>query len=1162
MRKIILLIMAVALVVMMVSAPSFAKETAKEAKLLRDRALAKTTDLSGQWQILNINNLWTWVENNGESNHSPNGDNGVYYPRGSCWAIYKDGFKWGGMCYTDENFTQGAPYSQTIRMGGNDYGDGTVPGWIEGMGATAARVDPGLDECRVWRIRRDYASMTDVEMRQDAAEYFEDWGNPAAVGDDLIQDIADQYAKDWENWPVDLGAPYIDRNGNGVYDAPPAFGENFTVDSLIAQGWDEPGIAGADPNSPADQVLWNAYNDLDRQVILDLEGSEPMGLEIQRTVWGYKRTDALGSLYFSKYKFINKGGVDIAGDGATKGSFYIDSMYVAQWSDPDLGEYSEDLLGCDTLLSLGYVYNGNAIDAEYRAVGQVVPAAGYDFLQGPIVDGEAGDRAVFDLKYVEGKKNLPMTAFAWFSAGSPISDPGSNYDGGKEWYRMYQGWQPSFPAYKYYPLPPGADNTHFPLSGDPVTQTGLLDGLGEDYSFPPGDRRLLLCSGPFQMKPGDVQECVVGFVAGQGADRFSSVAVMKYNDDFVQNTYDALFQVAKAPAAPRVNVAALDQKIVLDWGSDLQNVKDIETKVSQHGNYEFEGYNVYQFPLASSSLSEAVRVATFDLLSDPTVILNRGFDASSGQILDIPIQFGSNSGITRYLEVERDYVLDKDKIFNGQEYFFGVTAYSHSKVEGFLPTVLESQPQVMRCVPQKTFGTEYTHALGDTISENYVHDGPSDGDVFPIVIDGTVLTGDDYKVTFTDNDSDGVTEWTLTNLTTGTVLLKDQLNQTGDNNYSITEGFQLRVLGAPLSFKNFLVTAHAGGVQDPPLQGAQDWGGFPVEYTGRVNQSNGTGWFMHGGGAGDGSYSTMLSRCIRGSGWDYLIPNDFEYRFTGMGQDNYAWAAYTSGSLIEVPFEFWDITRNVRMIPWFYDYDENEAWGIHANDHPGSGGTNDPYTDWIYPHLPLDNTPGQGSAGYDAWLAAAQAHSDYANSPGDDVGAEIMGRNVWFSWNGGDVADGTLDAVAETEIEVGTVVQMITTKPNSVVDSFTFTATAPTSNLAMQETDVDRISVFPNPYYAFNPAETGKFDTFVTFAGLPPAKCTIRIFNLAGQLVRKIEKDDNTEFVRWELQNHDRLPVASGMYIAHIEAELPAGGEGTKILKFAVIQEQEILNVY
>jgi len=73
----------------------------------------------------------------------------------------------------------------------------------------------------------------------------------------------------------------------------------------------------------------------------------------------------------------------------------------------------------------------------------------------------------------------------------------------------------------------------------------------------------------------------------------------------------------------------------------------------------------------------------------------------------------------------------------------------------------------------------------------------------------------------------------------------------------------------------------------------------------------------------------------------------------------------------------------------------------------------------------------------------------------------------------------------------------------------------------------------------------------------------VRIFNLAGQLVRVLDKDDNAQFLRWDLTNADNFPVASGMYIAYLELTMPADGSTmTKVLKLAIIQEQEILDVY
>ncbi|HXG01578.1 MAG TPA: hypothetical protein VNL69_12350, partial [Bacteroidota bacterium] len=575
------------------------------------------------YQVLNINNLWSWARSDGQSNHSPTADDGMYFPRGTKWVIYQDGFMWGGKPTLDSTYTV-PPATQPIRTGGATYNIGTQAGWIEGFGANATPADPALDAVRIYRIRRDYKEMSETELRRDAAEFYEKLITDVTQAD--IDFIRNQYEKDWREWPVDRGAPYIERNGQPGYQAPPL---TATAKELIEQNLDEPGVAGADPNSPADQVIWTVFNDLNRSLTLGLYGSEPLGLEIQMTMWGYKRTDAMGNLYFKRYRIINKGGAEVA--PGVRGSFYIDSMYVAQWSDPDLGAFGDDLCGSDSVRSLGFVYNGNAIDTEFRKFNLPPPAVGYDFLAGPIVQSPS-DSAVFNFKYRRGYKNLPLTSFAYFSAGSGISDPPFTYEGTLRWWRMLQGYvpDPSTSPWRLYPSGP-YPQSKYPLSGDPVTGSGFIDGLGTTYSFAPGDRRIVLNSGPFRLAPGDTQEVVVGTVAGLGSDRKSSISVMKFNDQFVQNTFNALFQVPKPPVAPDVKVSELDGQVILEWGSNLTRVNEIENTINQPGAYKFEGYNVYQLPSRSSRLSEGRRIATFDLPTDPSVVLDLQFDPNSGQ---------------------------------------------------------------------------------------------------------------------------------------------------------------------------------------------------------------------------------------------------------------------------------------------------------------------------------------------------------------------------------------------------------------------------------------------------------------------------------------------------------------------------------------------------
>jgi hypothetical protein len=132
---------------------------------------------------------------------------------------------------------------------------------------------------------------------------------------------------------------------------------------------------------------------------------------------------------------------------------------------------------------------------------------------------------------------------------------------------------------------------------------------------------------------------------------------------------------------------------------------------------------------------------------------------------------------------------------------------------------------------------------------------------------------------------------------------------------------------------------------------------------------------------------------------------------------------------------------------------------------------------------------------------------------------------------------------------------------NTANDVFAFSTAGmqTTSDANLAKADVDRINVFPNPYYGFNTSEISRLNKYMTFNHLPATGATIRIFTLAGLLVRKIDHTNGTQFERWDLRNTNNLPVASGIYIAHID--MPDMGK-TKILKIAIVQEEQVLPVY
>ena len=109
---------------------------------------------------------------------------------------------------------------------------------------------------------------------------------------------------------------------------------------------------------------------------------------------------------------------------------------------------------------------------------------------------------------------------------------------------------------------------------------------------------------------------------------------------------------------------------------------------------------------------------------------------------------------------------------------------------------------------------------------------------------------------------------------------------------------------------------------------------------------------------------------------------------------------------------------------------------------------------------------------------------------------------------------------------------------------YEFSLTGLESKVAQNDVAKDalnKIRAVPNPYYAYAEYELDKNDFRVKITNLP-GKCKVRIYTLNGVLVREFTKDDDSvTYIDWDLKNHARIPVASGMYLIHVEA--PGVGE-------------------
>ncbi len=83
--------------------------------------------------------------------------------------------------------------------------------------------------------------------------------------------------------------------------------------------------------------------------------------------------------------------------------------------------------------------------------------------------------------------------------------------------------------------------------------------------------------------------------------------------------------------------------------------------------------------------------------------------------------------------------------------------------------------------------------------------------------------------------------------------------------------------------------------------------------------------------------------------------------------------------------------------------------------------------------------------------------------------------------------------------------------------------------------DLERVRVVPNPYRGTE-AWDQPGQSELHFINLP-ANSTIKIYTVAGDLVRTIKHSDNVrDFERWDLKNDAQKDVSSGVYIFRVES--------------------------
>ncbi|HWO57082.1 MAG TPA: hypothetical protein VNN55_05910 [bacterium] len=614
------------------------------------------------------------------------------------------------------------------------------------------------------------------------------------------------------------------------------------------------------------------------------------------------------------------------------------------------------------------------------------------------------------------------------------------------------------------------------------------------------DRRYMMTSGPFTMNPGDTQVVVAAVIVAQGDNHLSSVQRLRETDRIAQNVFDANFDIPGPPPPPTVWQIPHDNAVRLFWGVEADG--DVQESYGPPVEPGGEPVLLQRFVhegfnvyQGASSSGPWTKIATFDLNNDVERIYN-DVDNPEGRER-VVVQHGSNTGLQHELLVVQDRIRGGG-IVNNRPYYFAVTAYNYDE---------------LNAVP-------FTDELGNPfgiIAESFetLPSAPSDG-VVPLsmtgiladtaehlsgISDGTVLI-DFYDPTAVTGHTYNVTfnedlSWNLLDVDDDEFLLQ---NETFPISSEGTDGFILRVLGPSAGIKSIVEVANANGPVDPPDNVA-----FSRNSTGD--------WYIS---SDDGNNWARLN-------WRGLIGvSDWEFRFTSEGSEYYDWSTDEKWPN-RAPFEVWNIgpgtinnTADDRRVQFaVLDDDESGGWSMG---------------DRIYVIEREYVEPLPATAVYDF---PADFH----------IGRIIIND---LSGNG---------PCAE-----GTIIRFTTNKPNAPEDLFEFVTHVPgDGDGTVIKNAVDNVYPVPNPYYNLTSLELDQFRRQIKFVNLPPALTTIRIFNLAGDCVRVLTKDNpgSAELV-WDVLTETGLPVASGMYIYHVEAE----GIGTKIGKLAVFTEVEQLNTY
>ncbi|MCB0284002.1 MAG: hypothetical protein H6627_02155 [Calditrichae bacterium] len=712
-----------------------------------------------------------------------------------------------------------------------------------------------------------------------------------------------------------------------------------------------------------------------------------------------------------------------------------------------------------------------------------------------------------------------------------------------------------------------------------VNNTNGYDGFGDITQD--DDLVFIFGSGYISLKKGETKRISMALIMGENLDDLLTTA------ETVQTIYNQNYRFFKPPEKPTVRAVPGDQKVTLYWDTRAEESIDPLT------GKDFEGYVIYRSTepdfqdvqtitdgKGSSFLSEPLEAADgtsarfdVDKRPEPYTDTNANGKYDSGEpYSDVningeyddsiddwwkgyhPVPY-ANRGIQYFLGnntgLRHSYV-DSNNVINGQTYYYAVVAYDHGDSVKVPPSettkkitvdpvtsVLEFDRNTVSVIPGPRSSGFVDAGVG---SNNIVHEsGIASGDVNLEVFEELNLQEDgQYEIFFDDSMT-----------VKGERIPKKNFSVINENpvfdTFTLIDTNFTTLTYTNISDDEFLSVKDGSGTEyKRDVDYVLELNKGTIRRTGNSSMPNNTEF-----NATFRYYPVFQSLALNGEdsnpvfdGMNLLVNDDSE---PGIDFETSGW---TAGSKSNLTFNV--IPARLGPVKRFEELGEYQI--IFSSENIDTAVIAGPK------RVPVNYKVRYVFQGADEPIITYL--NEATRSETWDPGEGMILFKPGSAGTPQDTITWTVTIGLPTDsVNIptdGDTLFIGTYRPFTEDDVYKINTTAPQFSAAKAKTQLDDIYVVPNPYVAFSTIEpTTKIpgqqrgERRIYFENLPP-QCTIKIFNLSGNLVRTLHHDTSLESGReyWNLLSTDGFTVAYGVYIAHIDAP----GVGEKIVKFALIK--------